>query len=154
MSNKICIMRLACYCRLFKVFPFSFSGKAAMLKAEKTLGGYKKCFRNILFWNTLSDKPLHFLWVNTSCHPEYGDIFGIYPDNLPVLLFAKPKQRLFTTLRGELTTDKVGEVVAQIFQGEEELSPFSRLNDMLPINCQETKASSTKPNKKDRKVKR
>ena len=154
MSNKICIMRLACYCRHCKVFPFSFSGKAAMSKAKNTLGSYKKGFRNKVFWNTLSDKPLHYLWVNTSCHPEYGDIFRIYPDNLPVLLFAKTKQRLFTTLRGELTTDKVGEVVTQIFQGEEELSPFSRLNNMLPINCQTTKASSTKPNKKGRKVKK
>ena len=130
-----------------------FSGRAAAWKAEKNPWRIQKRLRNIPFWNASPDKPLHYLWVNTSCHPEYGDIFGIYPDNLPVLLFAKPKQRLFTILRGELTTDKVGEVVEQIFQGEEELSPFSRLNDMLPINCHETKAQSTKPSKKDRKVK-
>jgi len=71
-----------------------------------------------------------------------------------VLLFAKPKQRLFTILRDELTADKVGEVVEQIFQGEEELSPFSRLNDMLPINCHETKAQEVKketPRKDDDK---
>ena len=132
----------------------TFREKPQCWKPRKAHGGYRNGWRNIPFRNTLPDKPLHYLWVNTSCHPEYGDIFGIYPDNVPVLLFAKPKQRLFTTLRGELTADKVGEVVAQIFQGEEELSPFSRLNDMLPINCHETKAQSITPSKKDRKVKK
>ena len=141
--------------RVFSTFNMAtFREEPPCWKPRRTPGGYRKGLRNIPFWNASPDKPLHYLWVNTSCHPEYGDIFGIYPDDLPVLLFAKPKQRLFTILRGELTTDKVGEVVEQIFQGEEELSPFSRLNDMLPINCHETTAQSTKPSKKDQKVKK
>ena len=95
---------------------------------------------------SLLDKPLHYLWVNASCHPEYGDIFGILPDNLPVLLLAKPKQRLFKTLHGKLTKEKVSDVISEIFLGREDLSPFSRFNEMLSVDCQETETS----NKTDR----
>lgn len=85
----------------------------------------------------LIDKPLHFLWVNASCHPEYGEVFGIFPDNIPVLLFAKPKQRLFKTLGGSLTKERVGEVISDIFLDRENLAPFSRFNEMLSVDCQE-----------------
>lgn len=89
----------------------------------------------------LSDKPLHYLWVNASCHPEYGEVFGIFPDNLPVLLLAKPKQRLFKTLDGILTKGRVGEVISDIFLDRENLAPFSRFNEMLPADCLEVKSS-------------
>lgn len=79
--------------------------------------------------------------MNVSCHPEYGEIFGISKDNLPALLFAKPKQRLFKTMHGDLTKERVSDVVSEIFLGRENLSPFSRFNEMLPVDCQETTMS-------------
>lgn len=106
--------------------------------------------RSIYYFNSLLDKPLHYLWVNASCHPEYGDIFGISPDNLPALLFAKPKQRLFKTLHGDLTKEEVSEVISEIFLGREDLSPFSRFNEMLSVDCQETEISK-KTDKDDAK---
>ena len=79
--------------------------------------------------------------MNASCRPEYGEIFGISEDNLPALLFAKPKQRLFKTMHGDLTKERVSDVVSEIFLGRENLSPFSRFNEMLPVECQETTTS-------------
>lgn len=89
-----------------------------------------------------SDKPLHHLWVDASCHPEYGEVFGIFPDNLPVLLFAKPKKRLFKTLDGSLTKETVGEVISDIFLDRENLAPFSRFNEMLPVNCRKEQSAN------------
>lgn len=92
----------------------------------------------------LSDKPLHYLWVNASCHPEYGEVFGIFPDNIPVLLFAKPKQRLFKTLDGSLTKERVSEVISDILLDRENLAPFSRFNEMLSVDCQEVASPGEK----------
>lgn len=113
-------------------------------KSERYLKNALKLYKDLTQMPKMKDKPLHYLWVNGTCHPEYGDIFGISPDNLPVLLLAKPKRRLFKTLRGDLTGEEVSEVVSQIFLGQEDLSPFSRFNDMLSIDCHKTEAT-TKP---------
>ena len=91
--------------------------------------------------------------MNASCHPEYGDIFGISTDNLPALLFAKPKQRLFKKLHGDLTKEKVSEIVSDIFLGREDLSPFSRFNEMLPGDCQKMSTASKTDDKKTEEVK-
>ena len=53
-----------------------------------------------------------------------------------MLLFAKPKKRMFKTLDGSLTKETVGEVISDIFLDRETLAPFSRFNEMLPVNCQ------------------
>lgn len=97
-----------------------------------------------IFLHFHSDKPLHYLWVNASCHPEYGEIFGISSENLPVLLFAKPKQRLFKTLHDDLTKEHVSEIVSEIFLGREDLSPFSRFNDMISVDCTKTETPEVK----------
>ena len=86
--------------------------------------------------------------MNASCHPEYGEIFGILEDNLPALLFAKPKHRLFTTMHGDLTKERVSDVVLEIFLGRENLSPFSRFNEMMPVKCHETTTSEETDKKK------
>ena len=59
-----------------------------------------------------------------------------------MLLFAKPKKRLFKTLDGRLTRERVGEVISDIFLDRENLAPFSRFNEMLPVNCQKVMSSS------------
>lgn len=58
-----------------------------------------------------------------------------------MLLFAKPKQRLFKTLDGSLKKEKVGEVISNIFLDRENLAPFSRFNDMLSVDCREEASS-------------
>ena len=59
-----------------------------------------------------------------------------------MLLFAKPKKRLFKILDGSLTKEKVGDVISDIFLDREDLAPFSRFNEMLPVNCQRVKSAS------------
>lgn len=58
-----------------------------------------------------------------------------------MLLFAKPKKRLFKTLDGSLTKERVGEVISDIFLDREHLAPFSQFNEMLPVDCQKVKSS-------------
>lgn len=95
----------------------------------------------------LSGKPVQYYWVNGSCHPEYGEIFGIFPGNLPMLLFAKSQQRLFKTMGGVFTKEKVGDIIWNIFLEREKLSPFSRFNEILPVDCQ--KVATSKRTKKE-----
>lgn len=59
-----------------------------------------------------------------------------------MLLFAKPKKRLFKTLDGRLTRERVGEVISDIFLDRENLAPFSRFNEMLPVDCQKVISTS------------
>lgn len=59
-----------------------------------------------------------------------------------MLLFAKPKKRLFKTLDGSLTKERVGEVISDIFFDRENLAPFSRFNEMLPVDCQKVRPTS------------
>lgn len=59
-----------------------------------------------------------------------------------MLLFAKPKKRLFKTLDGRLTRERVGEVISDIFHDRENLAPFSRFNEMLPVDCQKVISTS------------
>ena len=93
-------------------------------------------FNEIIPFKILLGKPVLYLWINGSCHPEYGEIFGISPHNLPMLLFAKPMQRLFKTLSGRFTKEKVSDIIWNIFLDRETLSPFSRFNEILPVDCQ------------------
>ena len=59
-----------------------------------------------------------------------------------MLLFAKPKKRLFKTLDGRLTRERVGEVISDIFLDRENLAPFSRFNEMLPVDCHKVMSTS------------
>lgn len=59
-----------------------------------------------------------------------------------MLLFAKPKKRLFKTLDERLTRERVGEVISDIFLDRENLAPFSRFNEMLPVDCQKVISTS------------
>lgn len=44
-------------------------------------------------------------------------------------------------MHGDLTKESVSDVVSEIFLGRENLSPFSRFNEMLPADCQQTTTS-------------
>ena len=59
-----------------------------------------------------------------------------------MLLFAKPKKRLFKTMDGRLTRERVGEVISDIFLERENLAPFSRFNEMLPVDCHKLMSTS------------
>lgn len=52
------------------------------------------------------------------------------------------KKRLFKTLDGSLTKERVGEVISDIFLDRENLAPFSRFNEMLAVDCQKVKSTS------------
>ena len=85
--------------------------------------------------NSLSDKPFHYLWVNVSCHPEYGENFGISSESLPTLLVAKPRQRLFTILKQNFDKEHISDFLSTVLLGKEDLLRYSRFNDMLPVDC-------------------
>ena len=44
-------------------------------------------------------------------------------------------------MHGDLTKERVSDVVSEILLGRENLSPFSRFNEMLPVDCQKTTTS-------------
>lgn len=79
---------------------------------------------------------LHYLWVNSSCHPEYGQVFGVYPENLPIMLIARPKQRLFTMVRRQnFNGESISDTVLAVFSGEGEMLRYSRFDDMKETDC-------------------
>ena len=51
-------------------------------------------------------------------------------------------------MHGDLTKERVSDVVSEIFLGRENLSPFSRFNEMLPVDCKETTTSKERDEKR------
>ena len=51
-------------------------------------------------------------------------------------------------MHGDLTRERVSDVVSEIFLGRENLSPFSRFNEMLPVDCKETTTSKERDKKR------
>ena len=68
----------------------------------------------------------------------------MYPENLPVMLIARPKRRLFTTLRRQnLNGESIKETVAAILRGDGDMMRYSRFDDMKEVDCSEKQRNGT-----------
>ena len=90
------------------------------------------------------DKPLNFMWINASCHPEYGITFGISPESLPALLVAKPQRRFFVMHTGKFNKNAIAEFIDKIFMGRFSFSPYSRFEDLEKRSCGRPKLNNFK----------
>ena len=102
-----------------------------------------RCVLFKLFWFDVIEKVLNFLWVNATCHPEYGSTFGIDIDSLPGLLLARPHQRYFVKHSGKFNKDSIVEFIEKSLTGRLKFSPYSRFDDIDQRTC----ANQSKQNK-------
>ncbi|XP_031558377.1 putative protein disulfide-isomerase DDB_G0275025 [Actinia tenebrosa] len=109
-------------------------------KDEKIMEKSINLLKDLQRTEDMEGKPLQYLWVNATCHPEYGDVFGIFPHTLPTLLIIKPRQRLFLTQTLQDTSPgDISEMVLKILQGLKNLQRYARFNDMLQLDCRDVK---------------
>ena len=63
-------------------------------------------------------RPLHFMWVDLSCHPSFGEYFGLSLENVPTLVAVSPKKALFANYYGPFATKKIGTFIAGVLAGK------------------------------------
>jgi hypothetical protein len=82
-----------------------------------------------------AERVLNFMWINSTCHPEYGSTFGIDIDSLPGLLIAKPHRRFFAKFSGKFDKDSIVEFIEKSSTGRLAFSPYSRFGDIDERIC-------------------
>ena len=63
-------------------------------------------------------RALHFMWVDLTCHPKFGEYFGLTLENTPTVLAISPKKALMATLFGAYDTKKISSFVSGVLQGK------------------------------------
>ena len=75
------------------------------------------------------------MWINSTCHLEYGATFGIDIDSLPGLLIAKPQRRFFAKFSGKFDKNSIVDFIEKSLTGRLAFSPYSRFDDIGQRNC-------------------
>jgi hypothetical protein len=75
------------------------------------------------------------MWINATCHPEYGSTFGVDIDSLPGLLIAKLHRRYFVKYSGKFDKDSIVQFIEKSLTGRLNFSPYSRFGDMDQRIC-------------------
>lgn len=89
------------------------------------------------------------MWINATCHPEYGSTFGVDIDSLPGLLLTKPHRRYFVTYSGGFDARPIAEFIDKSLTGRLSFSPYSRFNDLDQRICARQSKDETKNNVAD-----
>jgi hypothetical protein len=50
--------------------------------------------------NGFAGRALHFMWVDLSCHPTFGDAFGLGLDAVPTAVVVSPKKAMWASFFG------------------------------------------------------
>ena len=75
------------------------------------------------------------MWINSTCHLEYGATFGIDIDSLPGVLIAKPQRRYFAKFSGKFDKNSIVDFIEKSLTGRLAFSPYSRFDDIGQRNC-------------------
>ena len=67
-------------------------------------------------------RPLHFMWVDLSCHPSFGEYFGLSLENAPTLVAVSPKKALYANYYGPFATKKIGTFIAGVLAGKNRIA--------------------------------
>jgi len=67
-------------------------------------------------------RPLHFMWVDLSCHPKFGEYFGLSLENVPTLVAVSPKKALYANYYGPFATKKIGTFIAGVLAGKNRIA--------------------------------
>jgi len=70
----------------------------------------------------LKDRILHFMWVDLTCHPSFGEHFGIRSENLPAVIAVSPKKQAYAQHVGAFETKKIGSFIGGVLGGKKRIS--------------------------------
>jgi hypothetical protein len=72
------------------------------------------------------DKPLSFLWTVAGDHADFEGLFNLN-SGFPVVVLVNPERGVFTTMKGSLTEENMGEWLEDVFRpkGNRRFSKFS-----------------------------
>lgn len=90
-------------------------------------------------------RPLHFMWVDSTCHPEFGQVFDISPDMSPAVVAISPKKLRFARHVGSFTQDAVADFLSGVLGGQKKILPFSKMPQISPDAkpCKDIHAAQT-----------
>ena len=73
--------------------------------------------------------------MNATCHPDYGDLFGIRSEISPQVLMVRPKARVYALFKSELQSSKITYFLHEVMLGNTKLHRYSRLNEITRTDC-------------------
>lgn len=89
-------------------------------------------------------RPLHFMWVDAKCRPEFGQPFDVSPDMIPAVIAVSPKKLRFAKHIGSFSESAIADFIAGVLGGQRKIVPFQKL-PIIPADappCAETAAQA------------
>lgn len=98
-------------------------------------------------------RVLHFMWVDSVCHPEYGQTFDISPDMLPVIVAITPKKLRFAHHVGAFTEGAISDFLSGVLGGQKKIIPFSKMPVITSaVTCADLHAKLNQPADKEEEI--
>jgi len=90
-------------------------------------------------------RALHFMWVDLTCHPKFGEFFGKSLENVPTVIAVSPKKGLSANLFGSFNGKSISTFVNGVLQGKNRIGPMPGDKKVPTIsadeNCADVHAS-------------
>jgi len=64
------------------------------------------------------NQPIHYSWVNVTCHQEWLDYFEIDPTQLPTVVFYYPEKELQANLLGKFDNETILDFQDRYMRGQ------------------------------------
>ena len=61
------------------------------------------------------------MWVDLSCHPSFGEHFGLAMDNVPTVLVISPKKAMWGQYMGAFEAKKIGTYISGVLAGKKRI---------------------------------
>lgn len=77
-------------------------------------------------------RPLHFSWVDITCHPTFAESIGIYADAAPTIIVISPKKMKYAQMLGGFTSDGISSFITGALGGRQRLFELQALPTINP----------------------
>jgi len=69
-------------------------------------------------------RALHFMWVDLTCHPKFGEFFGKSLENVPTVIAVSPKKGLSANMMGSFQGKAITTFINGVLQGKNRIGPM------------------------------
>eukprot|EP00041_Stephanoeca_diplocostata_P011168 m.181204 g.181204 ORF g.181204 m.181204 type:complete len:517 (+) comp18444_c0_seq1:99-1649(+) len=78
-------------------------------------------------------RVLHFMWVDLTCHPTFGEAFDVTMDNVPTVVAVTPKKGAYAKLFGAFESSKIGGFIGGVLSGKNRITAFPEGTTTAPV---------------------
>eukprot|EP00049_Salpingoeca_infusionum_P023155 m.10634 g.10634 ORF g.10634 m.10634 type:complete len:514 (+) comp5596_c0_seq1:71-1612(+) len=72
-------------------------------------------------------RALHFMWVDSVCHPSFVETLGVSADMTPTLVAVHPKKKAVAQHLGAFVTEDINTFISSVLTGRGRVAPISQL---------------------------